>query len=88
MHADVANCIRHCSVCQWDKPPALPKEELHWIDKGGAPFVSWSIDTVGPFPQDEDGNCYLLIAMVSILKMGGNPCRALTTQLEGGQVPI
>ena len=40
-----------------------PKEELCWMDKGGAPFVSWSIDTVGPFPQDEDGNCYLLITM-------------------------
>ena len=41
----------------------LPKEELHWMDKGGAPFVGWSIDMVGPFPQDEDRNCYLLIAM-------------------------
>ena len=41
----------------------LPKEELRWMDKGGAPFVGWSIDTVGPFPQDEDGNCYLLVAV-------------------------
>ena len=28
----------------------LLKEELHWMDKGGAPFIRWSIDTVGPFP--------------------------------------
>ena len=41
----------------------LPKKELHWTDKGGAPFVSWSINTVGPFPLDKDGNCYLLISM-------------------------
>ena len=40
-----------------------PKEEIHWTDKCGIPFVCWSIDMVGPFPQDEDGNCYLLIAV-------------------------
>ena len=63
MHADVADCIRHCAICQWDKPPVPPKEELHWMDKGGAPFIGWSIDTAGPFPQDKDKNCYLLIAV-------------------------
>ena len=26
MHADVADCIWHCSVCQWDKPPTHPKK--------------------------------------------------------------
>ena len=50
MHADVADCVRHCAICQRDKPPAPPKEELRWMDKGGAPFVGWSIDTAGPFP--------------------------------------
>ena len=40
-----------------------PKEELCWTDKGGAPFIGWSINTAGPFPRDEDGNCYLLIAV-------------------------
>ena len=44
MHADVADCVQHCSVCQWDKPPMPPKEELCWMDKGGAPFISWSIN--------------------------------------------
>ena len=39
MHVDVANCMQHCSVCQWDKPPALPKEELHWMAKGVTPFI-------------------------------------------------
>ena len=50
MHADIADCIQHCLVCQQDKPPVPPKEELCWIDKGGTLFVSWSINTVGPFP--------------------------------------
>ena len=40
-----------------------PKEELCWMDKGGAPFVGWSINMARPFPQDEDGNRYLLIAV-------------------------
>ena len=63
MHVDVADCIQHCSVCQWDKLPTPPKEEPRWMGKGGAPFVDWSIDTVGPFPSDKDRNCYLLVAM-------------------------
>ena len=68
MHMDVANCVQHCAICQWDKPPTLPKEELRWMDKNGAPFVGWSINTAGPFLQDEDGNCYLLIAMDPLSK--------------------
>ena len=39
MHVDVADCIWCCSICQWDKPPVPPKEELCWIDKGGTPFI-------------------------------------------------
>ena len=38
MHVDIADCILHYSVCQQDKPLTLPKEELSWTDKGGAPF--------------------------------------------------
>ena len=38
-------------------------EELHWIDKGDAPFAGWSIDAAGPFPADEEGNRYLLVAI-------------------------
>ena len=40
MHADIADCIWHCSVCQEDKPPAPPKGELCWMDKGSTPSVS------------------------------------------------
>ena len=50
MHTEVADCIWHCLVCQQDKPPMPPKEELHWMDKGGVPFIGWSIDMAGPFP--------------------------------------
>ena len=40
-----------------------PLEELRWIDKGAAPFAGWSIDAAGPFPADDDGNRYLLVAV-------------------------
>ena len=95
MHAEVADYIWHCSVCQWDKPPVLPKEELRWMDKGGAPFISWSINMAKPFPQDKDRNCYLLIAVDPFSKrwksvpcphyiVGGQPSSYMMTWLPIG----
>ena len=49
MHVDIANCIWHCLVCQRDKLPTPPKEELYWMNKGGTPFIGLSINAVGPF---------------------------------------
>ena len=39
MYVDIADCIWHCLVCQQDKVPALLKEELRWMCKGGTPFI-------------------------------------------------
>ena len=64
MHADIADCVWHCLVCQQDKPPMPTKEELCWMDKGGAPFIGWSIDhswTI--FHEMKDRNHYLLTTM-------------------------
>ena len=36
---------------------------MKWIDKGTLPFAGWSIDAAGPFPLDEEGNRYLLVAV-------------------------
>ena len=41
----------------------LSKEELGRMDKGGVPFIRWSINAAGPFSWDKDGNCYLLVAL-------------------------
>lgn len=60
---DVAECLRRCTTCQKERPPRPPQEELRWIDKGTAPFVGWSIDAAGPFPNDDEGNRYLLVAI-------------------------
>ena len=63
MYVYMADCILNCLVCHQDRPPALPKEKLHSMDKGGALFIRWSIYAVNPFLWDEDGNHYLLVAM-------------------------
>ena len=38
------------------------------MDKGGTLFIGWSINVVGPFPWDKDGNCYLLVTVVLFSK--------------------
>ena len=63
MHMDVAECVRRCGTCQKERPVPPPVEELRWIAKGEAPFVGWSVDAAGPFPADEEGNRYLLVAI-------------------------
>ena len=35
------------------------------MDKGGAPFIGWNINTAGLFPWDKDINCYLFVTMES-----------------------
>ena len=63
MYSDVSECLRRCTTCQRDRPAKPPKEVLRWIDKGSAPFLGWSLDAAGPFPEDGDGNRYLLVAV-------------------------
>ena len=63
MHEDISDCVRRCMAWHKDRVPPPPLEELHWIDKGMAPFLGWSIDAAGPFPKDADGNRFLLIAV-------------------------
>ena len=56
MHKDMSDCVHRCEVLQKDRVPPPLLEELRWINKGTAPFLGWSIDAVGPFPKDADGN--------------------------------
>ena len=63
MHEDVSDCVHRCVARQKDRVPPPPLEELHWIDKGMAPFLGWSIDAAGPFPKDANRNQFLLIAV-------------------------
>ena len=43
--------------------PPLPLEEVHWINKGSAPFLGGSINGTGPYPKDTNGNRFLLVAV-------------------------
>ena len=63
MHEGMLNCIQNCSVCQQVKPPALPKEELCWMNKSSALFIGWSINAMGTFPHDKDRNHYPFVTI-------------------------
>lgn len=52
--------IRSCSWCQKDRtqaPKVFPQLNVLSTTE---PFVSISIDTIGPLPEDEDGNKYII----------------------------
>ena len=63
LHSDAAECLRRCPVCQKEKMPKPTPEVTRWIDKGKAPFAGWSLDAAGPFPTDDEGNRYLIVAV-------------------------
>jgi hypothetical protein len=67
-------------MCQKEKPMRAPVEELRWIDKGEAPFAGWSLDAAGPFPKDDEGNRYLLVAIDPFSKwVEAEPVPSLTS---------
>ena len=61
MHEDVSDYVCYCEVLQKDRVPPPPLEELRWINKGSTPFLGWSINAVGLFLKDNDGNRFLLV---------------------------
>ena len=65
MQKIVARHIARCSTCQFfAKPPSLdnPNFSINVYDV----FSHWYIDTAGPFPPDENGNRYVIIALDSL----------------------
>ena len=44
------------------------REELHCTNKGGASFLSWSINIVGLFAWDENKKCYLFFTVDPFFK--------------------
>jgi hypothetical protein len=65
MNKDVEAYVRACPKCQKESPGkgALAKEVVATTIMAGAPFQKVSIDTMGPFPPDKDGNCYIIVAI-------------------------
>jgi hypothetical protein len=59
MRTDVVRYIHTCPICQkfWSRPvvPHLSNRTIEVYE----PFHTISSDWMGPFPADEDGNCYI-----------------------------
>jgi transposase InsO family protein len=58
MREDVEKFVKSCATCQKSKP-------AHAIDPPASilplePFASVSVDTIGPLPVDDGGNCYIV----------------------------
>ena len=46
-----------------DKLIPPPTKVIRWIKKGRVLFIGLSIDAAGPFPEDGNGNRYLIAAI-------------------------
>ena len=64
MKEDVEAFIHGCPKCQkGSSGKGLAEEVVATTIMAGAPFQKVSFDTMGPFPPDEDGNCYIVVAI-------------------------
>jgi Integrase zinc binding domain/Integrase core domain len=63
MRAQVASVVARCSHCQRDKLPKPVTMAPNASVKPDGPFKVWSIDLAGPFPPDQDGCCYAIVAV-------------------------
>ena len=60
-YEDVRDWCRTCAVCASRKsPPAKPRAPLEPII-ASYPMQLVAVDIVGPFPESESGNCYILV---------------------------
>jgi len=74
--------IRECGVCQKIKdrtdPYVDPSSIVHHLG-ATRPFSSVSVDTLGPFPADEFGNCYVQAIMCNANRLAmGVPTKTNT----------
>ena len=64
MNDDVKSFIAACPVCQKGSPGRkLDMEVVATTIMSDGPFQKVSLDTMGPFPPDEAGNCYIIVAI-------------------------
>ena len=63
MATTVIETVSTCPTCQMDKAKPLADKAPLPSYKGVAPFQGWHIDLAGPFPADEEGNKYLMLAV-------------------------
>jgi hypothetical protein len=83
MRQDVKKWIGECGICQKIKNQKDP----HWVDALEhhlyrlKPLASLSMDTLGPLPEDEYGNSYVVVIVDNFSKfMGLYPAKSTTSQ--------
>jgi hypothetical protein len=77
MKKDCELFVAACPVCQ--KLARRRKGDQQEIPKSimeQAAFRKFAIDALGPFPEDEDGNCYILVAVDAFTRIvEAKPCK-------------
>ena len=64
MRKDIQNFIAQCPCCQKNRmTPFTGVVSKYTLSTKTGPMKRLSIDTVGPFPEDEDGNIYILVVI-------------------------
>jgi len=81
--ADVKEFLKECPVCQKikDKKKVALMDDAHQLH-GDYPMYSLSADTVGPLPEDEDGNKFIVVIVDNFSKFCMLFSTKSTTALE------
>ena len=68
MRRTVEYVLDTCPVCQSEHMGHPPREVYRATDRPPLPGRGWSLDLAGPFPPDEEGNRYLIVAVDCLTK--------------------
>ena len=64
MRKDVKNFLAQCPCCQKNRMTPFKGElSKYTLSTTTGPMKRLSVDTVGPFPEDEEGNQYILVVI-------------------------
>jgi predicted aspartyl protease len=64
MRSDIKDWIQHCPACQvHGRNVMTPQELAHTMPVIQKPFHTWSIDFIGPLPETENGNQWIITAV-------------------------
>ena len=81
--ADVKAFISTCPICQKVKPQEIPRVNTHrYTLHGSATMSSISVDTIGPLPEDFNGNKYILVIIDNFSKFSMLYATKSTTAME------
>jgi hypothetical protein len=73
MSGDVQHWIRECGICQkvkYQRNPGWQDEFDHHL-YSMKPLASLSVDTLGPLPEDDEGNKYIVVIVDNFSKFVG-----------------